>query len=119
MTTKVTITNDKTSNGDVILNAINPCEGRIHDEVIRPGTEREVWITNLSSITLTETWPASKPAASSVEIISECGDSGEKWAKAFVAQFPTADEATMLGWFANAIEAAYTVRRARSEPNGC
>lgn len=43
------------------------------------------------------------------QVIAECGDSAAKWAHAFaraVAVNPgiAADEATMIGWFANAIE---------------
>lgn len=43
------------------------------------------------------------------KIIMECGDDAAKWARAFAAALAenpaiATDEATMLGWFANAIE---------------
>jgi hypothetical protein len=115
MTTKIRISNDATSNGDLIIDAVNTTEGRINDAVLRPGDSREFWITNLSMVSLTETWPAQPLPKSDVEIIAECGDSGAKWAKAFKEKFPNADESTMLAWFANAIEAASTARAMRGK----
>jgi hypothetical protein len=116
MTTKLTITNDSASNGDAILNAVNSTEGRLKDVVIRPGESRELWISTASMVSITETWPVQpKPDDSDGggSIIAACGDKGEAWAKAFVQRFPNADEDTMRAWFANAIEAADTVRRER------
>ena len=41
------------------------------------------------------------------EFLQEAGTDARKWAAAFVQIFPDAevDEGTMIGWFANAIEA--------------
>lgn len=118
MTTKVRIENDATSNGDVILNGVNTTEGRIKDAAIRPGESRELWITTASMLTIHETWPTQPKLdsdAGGAKIIAECGDRGEKWAKAFVQHFPNADEDTLRAWFQNAIESADTVRRERRE----
>jgi hypothetical protein len=115
MTTKVRISNDATSNGDVIIDAINTTEGRINDAVLRPGEAREFWITNLSAVMLTETWPAQPLPKAGGDIIAECGDSAEKWTKAFKQVNPNSDEGTMLAWFANAIEAACAKRAERAD----
>jgi hypothetical protein len=48
------------------------------------------------------------------EMTAACGDSGERWAAAFRQLSPPTDEDTMRGWFANAIEAAFTARAARA-----
>lgn len=113
MTTKVKITNDERSNGDVIINGVNTTEGRIKDAALRPGESKELWITTGSMLTIHETWPTQSNLASDGDIISSCGDSGEKWANAFCCKFPNADADTMRAWFANAIEAADAVRRER------
>lgn len=118
MTTLVTIRNDATSNGDVIIDGASTCEGTIRGLTLRPGEEKAVWITTSSSLHLTEKWPTRPKNAIDAgggTIIGECGDSGELWAKAFVNQFPAADEDTIRAWFQNAIEAADTVRRERRE----
>jgi hypothetical protein len=115
MTTKIHILNDPTSNGDVILDAVNTTDGRIKGFPIRPGESRELWITTNSAVILTETWPTQPKNPADGDIISECGDKGERWAKAFVRQFPNADEDTMRAWFANAIEGACAAR-ARPRP---
>lgn len=119
MTTLVTIKNGETSNGDVILNAVNTCsDGSMKGVALRPGESKDIWITTSSMMVITETWPT-KPKLESPDgggsVIAACGDSGEKWAKAFVQQFPDADEDTLRAWFQNAIEAADTVRRERRE----
>lgn len=116
MTTLVTVKNDDKSNGDVIIDGANTCEGKIRGHALRPGESKEIWITTGSALVLTETWPtrpknADDPGGGT--IIAECGDKGELWAKAFVNQFPAADEDTLRAWFQNAIEAADTVRQER------
>lgn len=118
MTTFVTIHNHTRSNGDLIVDGAGTCEGPIRGLALRPGEEKSVWITNSSALIVTEKWPTRPKNAvdeSGGAIISECGDSGELWAKAFVNQFPAADEDTLRAWFQNAIEAADTVRRERRE----
>lgn len=48
------------------------------------------------------------------EIVAACRDNATKWAAAFceiISDGRTIDEGFMLGWFANAIEASYDVRR--------
>lgn len=112
MTTLVTIKNDGKSNGDVIVDAASTCEGPLRGVPLRPGESKDIWITTSSSIHLTETWPTRQknndPGGG--KTIAECGDNGEKWAKAFTDHFPAADEDTMRAWFQNAIEASHTVR---------
>lgn len=116
MTTKVVIENHHHSNGDLIVDAVSTTEGRIKDIALRPGESHEFWITTSSAIMLTETCPTQPKNPADGAVISECGDKGELWAKAFVRQFPNADEDTMRAWFANAIEAAWTQRIV--EPRG-
>lgn len=116
MTTKVIIGNDATSNGDVILNGVNTTEGRVKDAAIRPGESRELWITTSSMLSITETWPAQpRQFASDGDVIAECGDKGELWAKAYVQVHPNGDVDTLRAWFANAIEAA-CAKRAAARP---
>jgi hypothetical protein len=49
------------------------------------------------------------------ELLTKCKDDGSKWASAFKEYYPdgsqTPDEATMIGWFANAIEKSYDHRK--------
>lgn len=55
-------------------------------------------------------------AMSSGEMVTRCGDSAEKWAAAFwqhARKHGLPDEHGMLGWFANAIEAACDKRAGR------
>jgi len=59
-------------------------------------------------------------AMKSHQIILACGDDAGMWASAF-CQTATKlgmdiDEGWMIGWFANAIEAAWTKRMQRAEP---
>jgi hypothetical protein len=118
MTTLVTIKNDDKSNGDVIIDGTSTCEGPIRGVALRPGESKAIYITTSSSLHLTESWPTRPKNADDAgggTIIRECGDNGELWAKAFVNQFPAADEDTLRAWFQNAIEAADTVRRERRE----
>jgi hypothetical protein len=47
------------------------------------------------------------------ELVRYCGDSGARWAEAFMNTGDASiapDEGTMLGWFANAIETAHAKR---------
>lgn len=53
------------------------------------------------------------------DIIASCGDKGDRWAKAFCERNPVVDEGTMIAWFANAIEAACTVREQRRKKMWC
>jgi hypothetical protein len=62
MTTKVTIENDKSSNGDVLIAGYNTTEDRVSATVF-PGDKREVWITNNSVLVVTERWPTEAKAA--------------------------------------------------------
>tara|TARA_Y100000296_G_scaffold49760_1_gene57017 strand:- start:2949 stop:3125 length:177 start_codon:yes stop_codon:yes gene_type:complete len=39
------------------------------------------------------------------DLLSAMGTDAQTWAQEFCARFPGNDEGTMLGWFANAIEA--------------
>lgn len=121
MTTLVTIKNDDKSNGDVIIDGASTCEGPLRGHALRPGESKDIWITTSSSLHITETWPTRPKNADDAgggTIIAECGDKGELWAKAFVNQFPAADEDTLRAWFQNAIEAADTVRVARRAASG-
>lgn len=117
MTTKITIANDASSNGDVVLNGANTCEGPINNALIRPGESRTLYITSSSMLAVTERWPTA-PRVSDDAIITKCADRGEKWAEEFCARNPGVDVDTMRAWFQNAIEAACDVRRERqSDPN--
>lgn len=60
MTTKITIANDSSSNGDILLKGVNTCEGAI-DAALLPGNSKEFWITNSSSLFVTERWPSGEP----------------------------------------------------------
>lgn len=56
-------------------------------------------------------------------IIEECRDDAAKWAAAFCQYakhlgYGDIDEGWMIGWFANAIETADTVRRERGSGGG-
>lgn len=113
MTTLVTITNNEKSNGDVIIDGVSTCEGKLRGVALRPGQTRDVWITTGSALIVTETWPTRPHKTNDPgggKTISECGDLGEKWAKAFVDHHPAADEDLMRAWFQNAIEASHSVR---------
>jgi hypothetical protein len=125
MTTKVKITSDASSNGDVVLNGPCTCEGPILNAVIRPGESRELWITSSTMLSITERHPAIAPEPEDIErkgsggaIISKCGDKGELWAHEFVAMCPGVDEDTARAWFQNAIEAACSVRAFRAATEG-
>lgn len=118
MTTKIKIESLPESNGDVVLNAINTCEGRINNAVLRPGESRELWITSSTALFLTERHPAivpepKDPTCDGGEIIRKCGDQGALWAREFVARFPGVEEDSARAWFQNAIEAAVAVRDER------
>lgn len=122
MTTKVLIANAIESNGDVILNGWNTCEGhRLKDITLAPGSFREVWITDYSMMTITEDWPTAvkvrvdNPGKSDGEIADACGDRGDLWAAEFHKRFPHVDEGVVIAWFANAIEAA-CAKRIASRP---
>lgn len=116
MTTKVTITSDPSSNGDLVLNGVNTCEGPILNALIRPGQSRTLWISSSSMLSLVERHPARLPEPEDPSkgdggsIISKCGDKGALWAEEFVAHNPGVDIDTARAWFQNAIEAAWTVR---------
>lgn len=60
--------------------------------------------------------PATK-ALDAHDLLRFCGDDAAKWAEAFKVHFPdrTPDAATLVGWFANAIEHSGDVRRWRAE----
>lgn len=49
------------------------------------------------------------------EIIEHCGDSGERWGKAFIAHFPEFDENVISAWFKNAIESGIEARLKKEE----
>ena len=52
---------------------------------------------------------------SEYEVIEQCGDDGAAWAAYFMKHHPDADEGDMIGWFANAIEAACAKRLRESK----
>ena len=55
-------------------------------------------------------------AMSGPELLAACRDDAAKWAAAFMqhqAKHGPADEGTMIGWFANAIEHSHDVRTGR------
>jgi hypothetical protein len=52
-------------------------------------------------------------------MVCACGDSGARWARAFVQHMakqgqPNIDEGLMIAWFANIIETSYSVRTERA-----
>ncbi len=115
MTTKIKISSDTSSNGDLVLNAAVTCEGPILNHVIRPGEDRELWISSSSVLTITERHPSMPFTKDDGALISKCGDRGELWASEFFARNPGVAEDTARAWFQNAIEAACDVRRERGD----
>jgi hypothetical protein len=64
MTTKITITNDDSSNGDVIIAGASTWTHDAtpkHPKVLFPGESAVVGITDSSIVTITERWPSEKP----------------------------------------------------------
>lgn len=114
MTTKVKITNDIDSNGDVILNGYTTCEGGIKNARLLPGDGRTIWITDSSLLSLTEQWPTQK--ISDGELLNRLGIDAKKWAEEFVKRNPTVDVGSAIGWFACAIETGRDAGRAPAAP---
>lgn len=67
MTTKITIVNDDSSNGDVIVAGASTWspDGQYYTpknpKVLFPGDSVQVGITDSSIVTITERWPTEKP----------------------------------------------------------
>lgn len=67
MTTKITIVNDDSSNGDVVIIGASTwsADGNYFSPrnpgVIFPGESAQIGITDASILTITERWPTQKP----------------------------------------------------------
>jgi hypothetical protein len=70
MTTKLTLENDKTSNGDVHL-TIACGFGTPERVTLFPGDRTEKWISTGHAVLIQETWPTTKPFAEKLVTINE------------------------------------------------
>lgn len=64
MTTKITIENDATSNGDVLIRTASTWSGHAAPNKptrLFPGQKAEVGITDMSLVVISEEWPTQKP----------------------------------------------------------
>lgn len=71
MTSKVMITNDSTSNGDLVVQRPGA-----PTEILLPGQDTTFWVSTSGAIFITETWPTKK-APDTSHLVSPPADSAQ------------------------------------------